>query len=126
MRYFLFIFLFLISISHAASVAQEIYPFTSNIDKNRFAVLTQEVRCLVCQNQNIAESNAPLASDLRQKIYMMINENKSNADIKNYLVKRYGNYILFNPPFNHETLLLWIFPGLTFSILLFLLRKLLF
>lgn len=78
--------------------------------RDRFQLLTQEIRCVVCQNQSIADSNAPLAKDLREKIYRMILEKKSDDEIKNYLVKRYGEFILFKPRLNASTLILWLFP----------------
>lgn len=113
------IFLFFSLSAYAENYA---YPFTSAQDAQRFNQLTQEIRCVVCQNQNIADSNAPLAQDLREKIYRMIKEQESNEAIKDYLVKRYGEFILLNPRLNQHTLLLWGFPffALTF-ILLFIL-----
>jgi len=89
----------------------------------RFQTLTKEIRCLVCQNQNIADSNAPLANDLREKVFTMMSEKKSNEEIKDYLVKRYGEFILLQPRFNKLTFILWTFPliGLT-CVLFFLIR----
>lgn len=95
-------------IAHA--VEQDLYPFTSTQDARRFELLTQEIRCVVCQNQNIADSNAPLANDLREKVYRMVLDQKSNADIKDYLVKRYGDFILLSPPLTKQTAILWLFP----------------
>lgn len=86
------------------------YPFTSSADTKRFESLTSEIRCVVCQNQNIADSNAPLANDLRKKVYDMVLDKKSNNEIKDYLVKRYGEFILLQPRFNTTTLILWAFP----------------
>ena len=103
--------------------AKEIYPFGSSIDRERFASLTQEIRCVVCQNQNIAESNALLANDLREKIYVLITQKKSNDEIKNYLVARYGEFILLKPRFNKITFLLWSFPFFSlFAVLFFIFR----
>lgn len=92
--------------------------FSSAVDQQRFTNLTKEIRCVVCQNQSIADSNAPLANDLRAKVYEMILENKSDADIKDYLVKRYGEFILLRPRITPTTLVLWAFPflGLTSAI----------
>lgn len=114
MRNLLFI---LLSLWYATSFAnvQDTYQFTSTADTERFQTLTQEIRCVVCQNQNIADSNAPLAKDLRQKVYQMIIENKSNEDIKNYLLKRYGDFILLQPRFTNLTWVLWLFPFLAMS-----------
>jgi cytochrome c-type biogenesis protein CcmH len=79
-------------------------------EATRFLSFTKEVRCIVCQNQNLAESTAPLAKDLRDKIHKMILEKKSDEEIKNYLVKRYGEFILLRPRLNKLTYLLWTFP----------------
>lgn len=104
--------------------SQTTYPFTSEIESQRFTSLTREIRCPVCQGQSIAESNAPLANDLRNKIFQLISENKSDTDIKNYLTARYGNVILLQPPVTGSTWLLWGFPLLTLlTTSLFLLRK---
>lgn len=110
-KFILLIMALFVSLAHAAQVIDP-YPFTSTDDAARFAAITKEVRCVVCQNQNIADSNAPLASDLRQKIYVMVLEKQSNEDIKNYLVKRYGEFILLQPRFSKLTFLLWTFPAL--------------
>ena len=74
--------------------------------------ITQEVRCLVCQNQPIADSTAPLAADLRREIKRMILEGQSEAEIKDFLVERYGDFILYKPRFGSWNILLWLAPGL--------------
>lgn len=102
---------------------QEPYQFTI-AETKRFESLTKEIRCLVCQNQSLADSNAPLANDLRDKIHKMILEKKSNAAIKQYLVKRYGEYILLNPSLNKMTVLLWSFPFLGIMLVFVLLFRL--
>lgn len=112
-RCILFFFMYLLSFNFSHSVfafENDLYPFTSATELRRFESLTHEVRCVVCQNQNLAESTAPLANDLRGKIYRMILDKKSDEEIKNYLVMRYGEFILLNPPFNKTTIFLWIFP----------------
>lgn len=86
--------------------------FSSTHEKNRFIKLTSELRCLVCQNQNIAESNAPLAKDLRQQIFLQLEKGKSDQEIIDYLVKRYGDYILYRPPLKLSTFGLWTIPFL--------------
>ncbi|MCW5582327.1 MAG: cytochrome c-type biogenesis protein CcmH [Gammaproteobacteria bacterium] len=95
----------------------------SIVDSARFQALTKEIRCVVCQNQNIADSNAPLANDLRKKIYQMILDNKSNEEIKNFLVKRYGEYILLQPRFNKITIVLWMFPLVGLILIFFILLR---
>ena len=76
----------------------------------RLKVLSDELRCLVCQNQTIADSNADLAVDLRRVVRAQILEGKSDAEIKTYLVARYGDFVLYKPPMQANTMLLWIGP----------------
>jgi|GEM_PF-6335606 len=85
----------------------------SSQQKTRFAQLTHEVRCVVCQNQSLADSSAPLAQDLREKIHALIADNKTDDEIKTYLVKRYGEFVLLRPRFNKLTYGLWLFPLLS-------------
>jgi cytochrome c-type biogenesis protein CcmH len=88
---------------------------------------TRVKRCLVCQNQTIAESNAGLARDLRKQIYEKITHGQTDIEILDYLVTRYGSYILYSPPLNSETWLLWFMPGMVllfgFLYLLYYLAK---
>ena len=80
--------------------------------EERYYLLIEEVRCLVCQNQSLADSNAPLAQDLRNEIFKMIQINKSNTEIMEFLVKRYGDFVLHRPPLKKNTWLLWFGPFL--------------
>lgn len=75
-----------------------------------YETITQEVRCLVCQNQPIADSTAPLAADLRREIKRMVVEGQSEAEIKDFLVERYGDFVLYKPRFRSWNLLLWMAP----------------
>src|SRR5579862_619714 len=86
------------------------YQFNSPDQQHQFQTLTTELRCLVCQNQNLAESNAGLAADLRGQIYQQIQHGKTNKEIVDYLSARYGDFILYNPPLNSHTLGLWFGP----------------
>lgn len=108
MRFILFILL--ICICFPLFAAEDFYQFKSQVDAKRFYTLTSELRCLVCQNQTLAESNASLAIDLREQIYQKIIQGQSNQEITDYLVERYGNFILYQPPFNAMTFLLWFGP----------------
>ena len=81
-----------------------------------YQAIVQEVRCLVCQNQSIAESNAELAKDLRIEISSQIQEGKTEQEIKDFLLNRYGDFVLYLPSFNKNTFFLWLSP----LILLFL------
>lgn len=78
----------------------------------RYETLIDEVRCLVCQNQTIKDSNAFLASDLRREIRRMIEEGMSDDEIASFLVNRYGDFVLYRPPMRGHTLMLWIAPAL--------------
>tara|TARA_Y100000816_G_C25941169_1_gene490884 strand:+ start:24 stop:383 length:360 start_codon:yes stop_codon:yes gene_type:complete len=94
--------------------------YAEDFDDQKYQNLIEEVRCMVCQNQNIAESEAPLAIDLRQKIKKMLIEGKSEIYIKNYLTDRYSDFILYDPPKNTQTALLWIGPVLFLIIITYL------
>lgn len=74
--------------------------------------LTSELRCLVCQNQTIADSNADLAADLRRQVYEMLEKGQSKQDVQNFMTQRYGDFVLYNPPFKAKTSLLWLGPAL--------------
>ena len=102
--------LMLLSFSTPSFAEEDTYTFTSTTQAERFNHFTKNIRCVVCLNQSIADSNAPLANDLRNKIYNMMLDNQSDADIQDYLVKRYGEFILFKPRFSKLTIILWGFP----------------
>ncbi len=80
--------------------------------EKRTAALAHELRCLVCQNQTLADSNAPLAVDLRHQIREQLAAGRSERDVKDYMVERYGDFVLYRPPFNAATALLWAGPFL--------------
>jgi cytochrome c-type biogenesis protein CcmH len=86
--------------------------FDDPVLQARYEKLVAEVRCVTCQNQNIKDSNAFIASDLRREIRRMIGEGKSNDEIKDFLVTRYGDFVLYRPRFEGKTLALWIAPFL--------------
>ncbi len=78
--------------------------------ESRARNISKNIRCMVCQNQSIDESNAPLAKDLRILIRNKIKEGSTDKEIYNFLTDRYGEFILLNPPFNSKTLMLWLLP----------------
>lgn len=80
--------------------------------ERRLKGLAEELRCLVCQNQTIADSDAPLAVDLRNQIRSQIAEGRSDEQIRAFMVERYGDFVLYNPPFHAATVLLWLGPPL--------------
>lgn len=85
-------------------------PFKDHAEETRFQHLTRELRCLVCQNENLADSNADLARDLRHQVFDLMRQGKSDAEIKQYLVDRYSDFVLYDPPVQGSTLLLWFGP----------------
>jgi len=80
------------------------------VDPDRLYRLTSELRCLVCQNESLADSNAPLAIDLKNEVRSRMAAGESDEQIKKFLVDRYGNFVIYRPPFNAATLLLWLGP----------------
>jgi cytochrome c-type biogenesis protein CcmH len=85
--------------------------FTDVEQEARYQQLTVELRCLVCQNQNLADSDAPLAQDLREEIYNMMQAGSTNDEIKQFLIDRYGDFVLYMPPVKSNTLVLWLMPA---------------
>jgi cytochrome c-type biogenesis protein CcmH len=78
--------------------------------QQRFQSLLEEIRCLVCQNQSLADSNAELARDLRNEVYRMVDQGESDKEIIDFLVARYGDFVLYRPPMKNSTLILWFGP----------------
>ncbi len=98
-------------ISLVAYGAIDTYEFRDEAERERYRTLTEELRCPKCQNQNIADSNAPIAMDLRKEIFRMLEEGQSNDQIIDYLVARYGDFVRYRPPVTKTTLLLWYGPA---------------
>lgn len=92
------------------------YPFDNEQDIARFQTLAEELRCPKCQNQNLADSNAPVASDMRDKVYELMQEGKSNQEVVDYMVARYGDFVRYRPPVRTNTFLLWFGPLMLFII----------
>ena len=86
--------------------------FDDPVQEQRYRELVEELRCLVCQNQNLADSHADLAQDLREEIHRMIQAGQSNEEIKVFMVARYGDFVLYRPPVKKTTWLLWGSPFL--------------
>ena len=98
-------------LSFNALAAIDTYEFNDEAERQRFRVLTEELRCPKCQNQNIADSNAPIANDLRREIHRMLDEGQSDEQIVDFLVTRYGDFVMYRPPLTAKTLLLWFGPA---------------
>ena len=88
----------------------EVHEFDSPEQEDRYNKLIAELRCLVCQNQNLADSNADLARDLRAKTYSLLQEGRSDQEVVDYMVQRYGDFVLYRPPLQSNTLVLWVGP----------------
>ncbi len=110
--------IFLILVSSLGFAASDTFE---NSNEDRLKNLSRELRCLVCQNQTLSESNAPLAEDLRREIRSLIAKGMSDEDIKTYLVDRYGDFVLYSPPFEPKTLVLWLAPTILLILGLFML-----
>jgi cytochrome c-type biogenesis protein CcmH len=94
----------------------EVRQFDSPEQEARYEKMVSELRCLVCQNQNLADSNAELAVDMRRKTYEMVKQDKSEKEIAAFMVERYGDFVLYRPPLNSNTLLLWIGPFIILAV----------
>lgn len=115
--------LLLALIGGAAAQVFEAREFENPENARRYQVLISELRCLVCQNQNLADSNAPLAADLRQLTYDMIREGKNDAEIIDFMVARYGDFVLYRPPIKPTTAILWAGPFLLLAVGIWLLLR---
>jgi len=102
--------LFALGLSWPAFAGIETYTFETPEQERIYHKLTEELRCLVCQNQNIAGSNAELAQDLRKKAYEQVKQGKSEDEVVEWMVDRYGDFVLYRPPVKATTLFLWAGP----------------
>lgn len=104
------------------SPVQEPMIFENPQQEERFKHLTRELRCTVCQNQNLADSDAQLAHDLRAQVHEMLLAGKSDDEIKQFMVDRYGDFVLYRPPVQENTFLLWLAPAVLLLIGVIILR----
>lgn len=93
-----------------ASAAEENYQFDDPAKRQLFLELTEELRCPMCQNQNIADSDAMIARDLRRKVYQLLQEGKNRQQVIDYMKTRYGDFVSYQPPVTPATLWLWVLP----------------
>jgi cytochrome c-type biogenesis protein CcmH len=100
--------------------AIEAYQFDSAEMEADYKQLIEELRCLVCQNQNLAGSDADLARDLRRETYEMLQQGKSQQEVVDFMVARYGDFVLYRPQFKSDTYLLWLGPFLLLLLVLYL------
>ncbi|QKZ06018.1 cytochrome c-type biogenesis protein [Pseudomonas eucalypticola] len=100
-----------LGLAGVAQAAIDTYQFANDAERDRYRELTQELRCPKCQNQDIADSNAPIAADLRREIFRMLGEGKTNPQIVEFMVDRYGEFVRYKPALTARTWLLWFGPG---------------
>ena len=118
------LFLTALLFSSVAFSAIDALNFTSPQQESDYHQLTQSLRCPQCQNNNIADSNATIAVDMRGKVFELLQEGKSKNDVVDYMVARYGNFVTYDPPITASTLVLWIAPLLLVLLgVVFLLRR---
>ena len=118
------LFLTALLFSSMAFSAIDALNFTSPQQESDYHQLTQSLRCPQCQNNNIADSNATIAVDMRGKVFELLQEGKSKNDVVDYMVARYGNFVTYDPPMTASTLVLWIAPLLLVLLgVVFLLRR---
>ena len=101
----------LVLVAATATAVDTEAPLETAEQQSLYRKLLEEVRCMVCQNQNLADSDAPLARDMRRELRRMVEEGASEGDVKQFLLDRYGDFALYRPRLAPNTLLLWIGPG---------------
>ena len=97
-------------LSSGVLAAIDVYEFDTESQRQRYYQLVEELRCPKCQNQNLSGSNSQIAADLRRELYRLLIEGKTDLEIKHFMVDRYGDFVLYNPPLQSTTLVLWLLP----------------
>jgi len=108
--------LLLVAGGTASAAALEVRTFDDPVKQARYEKLVKELRCLVCQNQSLADSDADLAQDLRDEVFRIIQSGRSDAEAVDFLVSRYGDFVLYRPAVKPLTILLWAGPALLFAL----------
>jgi len=109
MRHFALVLL--LCFSSIATAAIDTYEFKDDATRERFQSLASELRCPKCQNQNIADSNSPIAKDLRDELHQMLENGADDAQVIDFMVSRYGEFVLYRPRVSEQTYLLWYGPA---------------
>ncbi len=126
MKYFAVILFFLMSLTVEAWTT-DTYVFEDEVTEIRYKALVKELRCPKCQNQNLADSNSAIANDLRREVYELLQQGKADIEIVDFMVKRYGEFVLYRPRVSSLTYILWFGPALLLLIgvivVIFILRK---
>lgn len=126
MKYIVLILL-LIATSFVESRTTDTYVFEDEVTEIRYKALVKELRCPKCQNQNLADSNSPIAADLRREVYQLLQQGKADLEIVDFMVKRYGEFVLYRPKVSSITYILWFGPAFLLvigvMIVIYILRK---
>ncbi|GAA6203702.1 cytochrome c-type biogenesis protein [Thalassotalea sp. SU-HH00458] len=110
MKYLIFTLLFTVAFTTTAWET-DTYVFHDEVTEIRYKSLVKELRCPKCQNQNLADSNSPIAADLRREVYQLLEQGKSDGEIVDFMVKRYGEFVLYRPKVSSLTYILWFGPA---------------
>ncbi|BDX19408.1 cytochrome c-type biogenesis protein CcmH [Halopseudomonas aestusnigri] len=100
----------LLLMAGGVGAAVDTFEFSSEQERDRFYAIGSELRCPKCQNQNIADSDAPIAADLRQEVFRLLEDGRSDDEIVDYMVARYGEFVRYKPALNRDTAVLWFGP----------------
>lgn len=106
----IFSLVFIFSVSSAQASPVDTYEFRDEVTKIRFQALSKELRCPKCQNQNLADSNSPIAADLRKELYELLQQGKADSEVVSFMVDRYGEFVLYRPRVSSLTYVLWFGP----------------
>lgn len=109
-KFLSFLALILVFVASTGQAGIDTYEFDTQEDRDRYNRFIDELRCPKCKNQNLAGSNAPIAQDLRRELYRLIQEDRSDDDIVEFMVARYGDFVLYRPPLQKNTYVLWYGP----------------
>lgn len=107
-----FIFTLGITVNVAQASPVDTFEFNDEVTKIRFQALSKELRCPKCQNQNLADSNSPIAADLRKELYDLLQQGKADSEVVDFMVDRYGEFVLYRPRVSSVTYILWFGPAL--------------
>jgi len=116
-KYLVVLFVFMVTFFSSQAIASPVdtYVFKDKVTEIRFNALNKELRCPKCQNQNLADSNSPIAADLRREVYELLQQGKADIEIVDFMVARYGDFVLYRPRVSSLTYILWYGPaGLLF------------
>lgn len=105
------VLVYLMATSTVLARSSDTYEFQNQVTEKRFNELNKELRCPKCQNQNLADSNSPIAKDLRREVYDLLHQGKADIEIMNYMVARYGEFVLYRPRVSSLTYILWFGPA---------------